>query len=160
MKKPKLAIPKDGTASVPTAEVQSSPPQGQSVATRDHDIILAWAARHGAEPATGESTTSGPATAVNVNDGGVGIRFNFPGYGRFRPIAWEEWFEHFDRNSLVFVYEEDVADRAYALWKRRGGGDGSDRQDWFEAENQLRNASARPGTRYRFVRHTADQQDE
>ena len=160
MKNHKLSIPKDGTASIPTADVQPSPPQGQSVATRDHDIIRAWAARHGAEPATGEATATGPATAARVNDGGVGIRFNFPGFGRFRSIEWAEWFEHFDRNSLVFLYEEDVADRAYALWQSRGGEDGNDRRDWFEAEQQLRDVPARPGTRYRFVRQTADEKDQ
>jgi hypothetical protein len=160
MKKPNLSIPKDGTASIPTAEVPSDPPHGQSVATRDHDIIRAWAARHSAVPATGEATTSGPATTVNVNDGGVGIRFNFPGFGRFRPIQWEEWFDHFDRHSLVFVYEEDVADRAYALWQRRGGGDGNDHRDWFDAERQLRNPPARTGTRYWFVQNTDGDNDE
>lgn len=75
------------------------------VATRDHEVIRQWAARHQAEPATGEATRSGPAT-LDVRDGGTGIRFNFPGLGRFRPIAWEEWLEHFDRNGLTFVYEQ------------------------------------------------------
>jgi hypothetical protein len=42
---------------------------------------------------------------VNVQDGGVGIRFNFPGFGPFRPITWEEWFENFDRHKLTLVYE-------------------------------------------------------
>ena len=160
MKNPKLSIPQDGTASIPTADVQPSSTQGQSVATRDHDIIRAWAVRHGAEPATGEATASGPATAARVNDGGVGIRFNFPGFGRFRSIEWAEWFDHFDRNSLVFVYEEEVADRAYALWQSRGREDGYDRQDWFEAEQHLREGLASPGTRYRFVQQTADETDE
>lgn len=75
------------------------------VATRDHEVIRQWAVRHQAEPATGEATSSGPAT-LDVRDGGAGIRFNFPGIGRFRPISWEEWLEHFDRNELTFVYEQ------------------------------------------------------
>jgi hypothetical protein len=86
-----------------------------------------------------------------VNDGGVGIRFNFPGVGRFRPISWEEWFEHFDRNDLVFVYEESIADRAYALWQGRGGEHGRDREDWFAAERQLRDPQGGSGARYSFV---------
>src|SRR4051794_28595839 len=77
------------------------------VATRDHGLIQRWAQGHQAEPATGEATASGPATGMNVNDGGAGIRFNFPGAGRFRPISWEEWFENFDRHELAFVYDND-----------------------------------------------------
>jgi hypothetical protein len=123
--------------------------------TRDHDIIRAWVMRHSAEPATGEATRSGPAT-IDVNDGGVGIRFNFPGVGRFRPISWEEWFEHFDRYRLVFVYEEEVADRAYALWQERGGEHGHDLEDWFEAERQLRDIEVAGGARYWFAQQDAD----
>jgi hypothetical protein len=74
-------------------------------ATRDHDVIKQWAARRAAEPATGESTGTGPAT-VDVNDGGAGIRFNFPGAARFRQIAWSEWFDNFDRHELMFVFDE------------------------------------------------------
>jgi hypothetical protein len=150
MKHHDRSIPTEGTVSIPTADVTSDRSQGQSVATRDHDIVYAWATRHGAEPATGEATQSGPAT-IDVNDGGVGIRFNFPGVGRFRPISWDEWFEHFDRNRLVFVYEEEVADRAYALWQARGSEHGGDREDWFEAERQLRETAGVSGARYRFV---------
>ena len=81
------------------------------VATQDHDLIRRWATRRHAEPATGEATESGPST-VTVNDDGTGIRFNFPGIGRFRPIEWDEWFRHFDAYSLVFIYERDVHKRS------------------------------------------------
>src|SRR5687768_8491712 len=74
------------------------------LATRDHDVIRGWAAQRQAEPATGEATPSGPAT-MDVSDGGAGIRFNFPGAGRLRPITWEEWFENFDGHQLTFVFE-------------------------------------------------------
>lgn len=80
------------------------------VATDDPDLIREWAARHRAEPATGETTPSGPAT-VDVRDEGAGIRFNFPGAAPFRPITWEEWFENFSRHDLMFVYERDVPGR-------------------------------------------------
>jgi hypothetical protein len=150
MKNQDLSIPAEGTVSIPTADVTSDRALGQTVATKDHDIIRAWAARHSAEPATGEATKSGPAT-IDVNDGGVGIRFNFPGVGKFRPISWDEWFEHFDRNHLAFLYEEEIADRAYALWQERGGEHGHDREDWFEAERQLREIAGGPSARYRFV---------
>jgi hypothetical protein len=148
-------IPKEGVVAVPTAELRSKGAREWSMATRDHEVIRTWARRHGAEPATGEATPSGPAT-LKVNDGGVGIRFNFPGTGRFRPISWSEWLEHFDRNRLTFVYQEETADRAYALWQSRGGEHGHDQQDWFNAERQLRQiADGRTG-RYWFVQRDAD----
>jgi hypothetical protein len=83
-----------------------APSDAPVVSTRDHVIIRRWAAARQAEPATGEATKSGPAT-VNVNDGGAGIRFNFPGTGSFRPIEWDEWLENFDRHQCAFVFEND-----------------------------------------------------
>ena len=83
---------------------------GEVVATDDHALIREWAARHDAEPATGEATESGPAT-IGVRDQGAGIRFNFPAAAPFRSITWDEWFENFRRHDLMFVYECDVAGR-------------------------------------------------
>ena len=74
------------------------------VGTRDAELVRAWAAHQGAEPATGEATDSGPAT-VAVNDQGSGLRFNFPGASRFRGVSWDEWLAHFDNAGLVFVFE-------------------------------------------------------
>jgi hypothetical protein len=51
----------------------------------------------------------------------------------------------------MFVYEEEVADRAYAVWQARGGGHGHDRGDWFEAERLLVAAGSRPMNRYRIM---------
>src|SRR5438105_14867243 len=75
-----------------------------TAAARDHALIRGWARRHQAEPATGEQTASGGASAA-INDGDAGIRFNFPAAGRFRPITWDEWFGNFETHELVFVYE-------------------------------------------------------
>jgi hypothetical protein len=121
----------------------------RAIATQDHDVIRQWATRHRAEPATGIETTSGPAT-FPVTDGGAGTRFNFPAAARFRPISWEEWFEILDQSRLVFVYEEEVADRAYQLAQARGGEHGHDLEDWHEAERQLEPAGS-SSARYRFV---------
>jgi hypothetical protein len=88
---------------------------------------------------------------LKVNDGGAGIRFNFPSAAPFRPISWVEWFEHFDRHRLKFMYKEELAELAYELWKAHGGGDGHDRADWFEAEREL-GESASPGAHYRFAK--------
>lgn len=83
-------------------------PSDRVLATRDHRVIRRWAARRNAEPATGQETPTGAAT-VDVKDGGAGIRFNFPGFARFRPISWEEWFDNFDRHQLAFVFDNDAA---------------------------------------------------
>ena len=37
-------------------------PAADILATEDPDVIREWAARRGAEPATGEATATGPAT--------------------------------------------------------------------------------------------------
>jgi hypothetical protein len=74
------------------------------VGTRDERLVQAWAEHHGAEPATGQATASGPATVV-VNDQGSGLRFNFPGASRFRGVTWDEWLAHFAATGLVFVFE-------------------------------------------------------
>ncbi|HMF59601.1 MAG TPA: DUF2934 domain-containing protein [Vicinamibacterales bacterium] len=123
----------------------------RALATKDHDLIRQWAQRHHAEPSTGEATESGPATTC-VNDGGGGVRFNFPGFSRFRPISWAEWFDNFDRHALTFVFEEEVADRAYEHWQARGCGHGHDRDDWFRAENEIGKPGAFVGGRYRLVK--------
>jgi hypothetical protein len=81
--------------------------RGDVVATEDPALIRQWALDHGAEPATGEATPSGPAT-VSITDGDAGIRFNFPAAGRFRPISWDEWFRNFTEHNLLFVYEADA----------------------------------------------------
>jgi Protein of unknown function (DUF2934) len=129
----------------------------RAIATQDHDVIRQWAERHHAEPATGIETPSGPAT-LNVSDGGTVVRFNFPAAARFRMITWEEWFEIFDRRRLLFVYEEETADRAYEVWQSRGAGHGHALDDWLEAEHQLEPAGS-PSARYRFVRQLEEPQE-
>lgn len=79
------------------------------LATRDHEIIREWAELVGAEPATGEASPSGPASPMKVADGGAGLRFNFPGVSRFREISWTEWFDHFNRHDLTFVFDNPAA---------------------------------------------------
>ena len=82
-------------------------PSTQVVFTQDHEVIRQWAEKRQAVPATGEATASGPAT-VDVQDGGAGVRFNFPGSGTYRPISWVEWLENFDTHECAFVYDNDL----------------------------------------------------
>lgn len=77
---------------------------GQSLATRNHEVIRQWAEGRQAVPATVESTE---------RDGGAGVlRLDFPGYGgqRLQEISWEEWFRTFDERDLVFLFQEHKAD--------------------------------------------------
>ena len=89
-----------------TADNPGRHPEVATAATRDHELIRQWAAERHAEPATGERTASGGGT-IQIDDGGAGIRFNFPAAGRFRPISWQEWLEYFEGHELVFVFERD-----------------------------------------------------
>lgn len=127
----------------------------RAIATQDHAVIQRWAERHHAEPATGDETASGPAT-LQVNDGGTVVRFNFPAAARFRPITWEEWFGHFDRLRHVFVYEEEVVDRAYELWQARGADHGHDLDDWVEAQRRMEGPAGPSSARYCFVTQKDD----
>lgn len=77
---------------------------GQSLATRNHEVIQHWAEERGAGPATVPGTE---------HDGRVGVlRLNFPGYGgrELEEIDWEDWFETFDERELVFVFQEHKSD--------------------------------------------------
>jgi hypothetical protein len=91
---------------VPEVTSDHPGPAGAQVATRDHALIRQWAQRRNAEPATGEATASGAASA-QITDGGAGIRFNFPAITRFRPITWDEWFANFEQHGLLFLFEND-----------------------------------------------------
>ncbi len=129
-----------------------------SATTSDPAEIGRWAALHHAQPATGEASPSGPQVR-DVNDGDAGIRFNFPGFAPFRPISWDEWFDHFRMHDLLFVFDEEdsraVADRAHERWVARGEPEGSDWEDWFGAERELRQtAGTRPGFRYRLIKRS------
>ena len=41
-------------------------------------------------------------------------------------------------NLAIDPIHEDIARRAYQLYEERGGEHGRDRQDWFQAERELR----------------------
>jgi hypothetical protein len=77
---------------------------GQSLATRNHDVVRQWAEERQAVPSTVESTE---------REGSAGVlRLNFPGYGgqRLQEIGWDEWFRTFDERNLVFLFQEHKAD--------------------------------------------------
>lgn len=71
----------------------------ETLLTEERTVIEDWARRRGAEPATGKGK-------IHVEDGGSGLRFDFPGMGRFAPLSWDDWFREFEAYKLVFVYRE------------------------------------------------------
>jgi hypothetical protein len=77
---------------------------GQTLATRNHEVIKRWAQERDARPATV------PGTEHN-GEPGV-LRFNFPGYGGddLKEIDRDEWFKPFDRRDLVFLFQEKKSD--------------------------------------------------
>lgn len=76
---------------------------GQTLATRAHAVIRAWAEARGGRPATVPGTEHGDRAGV--------LRFVFDdGSDRLEEIPWEEWFRTFDERNLVFVYQDRKAD--------------------------------------------------
>jgi hypothetical protein len=78
--------------------------KGQTLATRDHDVIKHWAAARKAVPATVPGSRHGDRFGV--------LRFNFPGYGSddLQEVSWDDWFKTFDDRHLVFLYQEHKSD--------------------------------------------------
>ena len=128
--------------------------------TTDHNEIRKWAEDRGAHPARVKGTGS-------VTDAGI-IRLDFPGWSGERslePIAWEEFFEKFDRQGLALVYEETSASgeqsnynklvkRETAARKsgRNGGGQDSQGGQRRRARKPVRRKAGRQRTRARGSR--------
>ncbi len=78
---------------------------GQSLATRDHEVIQRWVEERGGRPATVPETE---------HDGRPGVlRFLFTddgGNGRLEEIGWDDFFRSFDERELVFLFQEHKAD--------------------------------------------------
>ena len=73
---------------------------GQTLATRNPQVIQAWADARGARPAT---SPGGDPERPRV------LRFDFPDYDRgLQEVPWEAWLRTFDERELVFVYQENM----------------------------------------------------
>jgi hypothetical protein len=69
--------------------------------TTDHEKIRQWAEERGGRPAAvvGESEIAG------------GLRIDFPDYDSgevLEEITWAEFFDKFEEQNLVFMYEEEL----------------------------------------------------
>lgn len=93
---------------------------GQSLVTRDHEVIRQWAEERGASPATIAGTQHGNRVRM--------LRFDFPGYGgaALEKIPWDAWFEPFDARNLAFHFQEHKADGSLSNFFRL---DSPDRED-------------------------------
>jgi hemerythrin superfamily protein len=73
---------------------------GQTLATRNFEVIRAWAEARGGRPAT---SPNGDAENPHV------LRFDFPDFDKnLLPISWEAWQRTFEDRNLVFVYQETM----------------------------------------------------
>jgi hypothetical protein len=82
------------------SEHESHP--GESLATKNHDVIRHWAEERKATPATVPGTEKGGRPGV--------LNFDFPGYGGqdLQHISWDEWFKSFDQRDLTFRFQEHL----------------------------------------------------
>lgn len=72
--------------------------------TRDHDEIRRWVEEREGRPCVVA------ATADNGREGGV-LRIDFGEEDEaLEEIEWEEFFEIFDENDLVFLHQDKTAD--------------------------------------------------
>jgi len=72
--------------------------------TTDHKTIRRWAEERGGHPASVRST------ARKGEDAGI-LRIDFdPKDEKLDRISWEDFFEKFDHEGLVFLYQDKTAD--------------------------------------------------
>jgi hypothetical protein len=80
---------------------------GQTLATRSHDVIQHWADQRGGKPATVEGTEHGDRPGV--------LRIDFKDRddddkSRIQDISWDDWFKSFDDRDLVFIFQDRKSD--------------------------------------------------
>jgi hypothetical protein len=77
---------------------------GQTLVTRNPEVIKRWAEERDAAPATVPGTEHGDHLGV--------LRFDFPGYGGedLKEVSWEEWLGTFEERGLNFLYQEHLKD--------------------------------------------------
>lgn len=91
--------------------------------TTSHTVIRGWVESHGGKPAL--------IVDPNQLDRKVGLRIDFPGRGdeallsrahHNQDVSWDEFFKHFEDQTLAFEYLEDLGDTdlsdAYRFLKR------------------------------------------
>lgn len=77
--------------------------QHEAQKTRDHKEIRQWTEKRGGRPATVKGTE---ATGEKA---GL-LRIAFDDDGDLQTIEWQEFFDKFDEENLVFLYQEETKD--------------------------------------------------
>ncbi|MBI4494527.1 MAG: hypothetical protein HY690_17240 [Chloroflexi bacterium] len=67
--------------------------------TKDHEVIRRWVDQRGGKPARVRGT--GDLLRISFGKSPMNLE----------EITWEQFFEAFDRNKLLFLYEEDPSTR-------------------------------------------------
>jgi len=77
---------------------------GQTLITRDHEVIRRWAEERKAKPATVPGTEHAGHLGV--------LTLDFPGYSgdRLQEVTWDEWFRTIDERGLRFIFQEHKKD--------------------------------------------------
>jgi hypothetical protein len=95
--------------------------RGDAKITTDHEFIRDWVERRGGVPAAARRRRGG--TAVQIEYRGT------PARQPLVPIAWDEFFDWFERNGLAFQYKDGgprttgkFIDRASVTAPRRARG--------------------------------------
>ncbi len=92
----------------PTAGDQpEAVPDGETTTTTDHDEVRRWAEERG-----------GRAAVVPAN--GEELRIDFAGDSGepdLRPIAWEEFFERFERKGLALLHDRGPHDYPHRFFR-------------------------------------------
>ncbi len=74
--------------------------EGQTLATRNPEVIKAWAEERKATPAT---IPDNDAEEPRV------LRFDFPGYDDgLKEVSWDAWLGVFERRRLVFLFQQHL----------------------------------------------------
>lgn len=77
-------------------------PEQQTKVTSNHDEIRRWVEEREGHPATVSRTSEGQGEA------GL-LRFKFQeDSDELEPISWDEFFDRFDENNLVMLYQEET----------------------------------------------------
>jgi len=81
------------------AKAKQSQESHETKNTTDHEEIRRWVEERDGNPARVEGTNL--------------LRIDYPGFSgeqRLEQISWDEFFEVFDENNLVFLYQENTKD--------------------------------------------------
>jgi hypothetical protein len=78
--------------------------EGETLSTRDREVIQRWAEQRDGTPVVVEGTE-------RTGSGGGVLRIDFQKPNdRLEPVSWDNWFKTFDERGLEFIYQEHRSD--------------------------------------------------